>query len=237
MDPTAGAGVLADIKTFEQHRCLGFGVASALTIQTEDTFRRADWLPLTTIIEQAAPLFGQYDVAVVKIGIVENFSVLDSLVRWIIERYAGIRIVWDPVLAASAGFRFVDHIEPARLRQVLRNIYLITPNAPEATQLAGVDNAQEAARVLASYCRVYLKGGHLTENTGTDYLYEATQVTTFAPGIQQAWAKHGSGCILSSAIAARLAWQDTLPQACAHGKEYIERILTSNENLLAYHHV
>lgn len=237
MDPTGGAGVLADIKTCEQHRCLGFGVVSALTVQTEDAFYRADWLPLATIIDQAAPLFEQYDVAVVKIGIIESFSVLDNLVRWITERYAGIRIVWDPVLAASAGFRFVERIEPARLQHVLRNIYLVTPNAPEATQLAGIDNPHEAARALADYCRVYLKGGHLTENTGTDYLYETAQVTPFPPGIHQAWAKHGSGCILLSAIAARLAWHDALPQACAHGKAYIERILTSNENLLAYHHV
>lgn len=237
MDPTGGAGLLADIKTFEQHHCLGFGVVSALTIQTEDTFQRADWLSFTTIVDQAAPLFEQYNVAVVKIGIIENFTVLDNLVRWITERYAGIRIVWDPVLAASAGFRFVERVEPARLQRVLRNVYLATPNAPEARQLAGKDDAQEAARELANYCRVYLKGGHMTETPGTDYLYEAVQVTPFLPGIQGTWAKHGSGCILSSAIAARLAWQDTLPQACARGKEYIERILTSNENLLAYHHV
>ncbi len=237
MDPTGGAGLLADIKTCEQHRCLGFGVVSALTIQTEDTFYRADWLPLEAIIDQAAPLFAQYEVAVVKIGIVENFAVLDNLVRWITEQRAGIRIVWDPVLAASAGFRFVDRVDPAMLQQVLRHIYLITPNAPEARQLAGVDNAQEAACLLASHCRVYLKGGHLTENTGTDYLYEAETVTAFPPGIQRVWPKHGSGCMLSSAIASRLAGGETLMQACVGAKEYIECILSSNENLLAYHHV
>lgn len=237
MDPTGGAGLLADVKTCEQHRCLGFGVVSALTIQTEDTFHRVDWMPLTTIIDQAAPLFSRYTVAVVKIGIVENFAVLDSLVRWIIEQRAGIRIVWDPVLAASAGFRFVDRVDPARLQQLLKHIYLITPNAPEARQLAGVDDAQEAARQLARYCRVYLKGGHLTENTGTDYLYESDTVTTFSPGIHRVWPKHGSGCILSSAMASRLAGGESLTRACTGAKEYIERILISNENLLAYHHV
>ncbi|MBT1710815.1 hydroxymethylpyrimidine/phosphomethylpyrimidine kinase [Fulvivirgaceae bacterium PWU5] len=237
MDPTGGAGLLADVKTCEQHRCLGFGVVSALTVQTEDTFYRADWLPMAAIIDQAAPLFAQYEVAVVKIGIVENFAVLDSLVRWITEQRPGIRIVWDPVLTASAGFRFVDRVDPAVLQQVLQHIYLITPNAPEARQLAGVDNTQEAARHLASDCRVYLKGGHLAENTGTDYLYEAETVTTFSPGIRRVWPKHGSGCILSSAIASRLAEGKTLAQACVGAKEYIERILISNENLLAYHHV
>lgn len=237
MDPTGGAGLLADVKTCEQHRCLCFGVVSALTIQTEDTFHRADWLPLTTIIDQAAPLFAQYDVAVVKIGIIENFALLDSLVRWINQQRTGIRIVWDPVLAASAGFRFVDRVEPEKLQQILRNIYMITPNAMEARQLAGVEDAQEAAHALNRYCRVYLKGGHLTEKTGTDYLYEADQVTIFSPGIQRAWPKHGSGCILSSAITAHLAQGDSLHQACERGKEYIERILNSHENLLAYHHV
>jgi hydroxymethylpyrimidine/phosphomethylpyrimidine kinase len=237
MDPTGGAGVLADIKTYEQHRCLGFGVVSALTVQTEDTFHRADWVPVATIIDQLAPLFDRYTVAIVKIGIVENFAVLDRLVQWIMTRRAGIRIVWDPVLAASAGFRFVDRVEPGRLHPVLQNIYLVTPNAPEARQLAGTDHAQEAARQLAQQGAVYLKGGHLTENTGTDYLYQAGQVTTYLPGTQRVWPKHGSGCILSSAIAAGLAWGESLPQACARGKNYIERILVSNENLLAYHHV
>jgi hydroxymethylpyrimidine/phosphomethylpyrimidine kinase len=237
MDPTGGAGLLADVKTCEQHRCLSFGVVSALTIQTEDTFYRADWLPLAAIIDQAAPLFAQYEVAVVKIGIVENLAVLDGLVRWITEQRPGIRIVWDPVLTASAGFRFVDRVDPATLQQVLQHIYLITPNAPEARQLAGIDDAREAARHLASDCRVYLKGGHLTGNTGTDYLYEADTVTTFSPGVQRVWPKHGSGCILSSAIASRLAGGESLMQACAGAKEYIERILISNENLLAYHHV
>jgi hydroxymethylpyrimidine/phosphomethylpyrimidine kinase len=237
MDPTGGAGLLADIKTFEQHRCLGFGVVSALTVQTEDTFHRADWLSLATIIDQAAPLFAQYTVAVVKIGIVENFAVLDALVRWIVARRPGVRIVWDPVLAASAGYRFVDRVEPQRLQQVLQHIYVVTPNALEVTQLAGVEDIQEAARTLAQYCRVYLKGGHLAQHTGTDYLHEAAQVTTLMPGIQRAWTKHGSGCILASAIASRLAWGDSLPQACARAKVYIEKILTSNEKLLAYHHV
>lgn len=237
MDPTGGAGLLADVKTCEQHRCLGFGVVSALTIQTEDTFYRADWLPLEAIIDQAAPLFSQYTVAVVKIGIVESFAVLDSLVQWINKQRPGIRIIWDPVLAASAGFRFMERVDPAMLQQVLRHIYLITPNAPEARQLAGIDDAQEAAHRLARDCRVYLKGGHLTGNTGTDYVYEAGTVTSLPPGIQRVWPKHGSGCILSSAVASRLAGGESLMQACVGAKGYIERILVSNENLLAYHHV
>ncbi|MES2485794.1 MAG: bifunctional hydroxymethylpyrimidine kinase/phosphomethylpyrimidine kinase, partial [Bacteroidota bacterium] len=78
-DPSGGAGVLADVKTFEQHRCLGFAAVTALTVQTENAFHKTVWQPLQMIIDQIEPLINTYKIEVIKIGIVESPEVLLSL--------------------------------------------------------------------------------------------------------------------------------------------------------------
>lgn len=237
LDPSGGAGLLADIKTFEQLRCLGFGVASALTAQTEDHFLSVDWLPLTAIQTQCAPLLERYPVTVIKIGIMQDLSTLLELINWLQEHNPGIQIVWDPVLAASSGFKLMEPTWNAVLPVLLQKITLLTPNTREAQLLSGLDDAPEAASRLALFCNILLKGGHAETEKGTDQLYTGTTKTAIKPGRQDLPAKHGSGCILSSAIAAQLALGLPLEEACRNAKQYIETALTSNEHLLAYHYV
>ncbi|PUZ29959.1 hydroxymethylpyrimidine/phosphomethylpyrimidine kinase [Chitinophaga costaii] len=224
LDPSGGAGLLADIKTFEQHRCLGFGVATAWTVQTENKFERVHWLSIAQILEQLHPLQDQYRLAAVKIGIVQDLHMLQAIVEALPPQ---VPIVWDPVMAASAGGALLSNINAAILPGILKRLYLVTPNLPESRMLGPLSND----------CKVYLKGGHAETEKGTDFLYDqGVMVQRFAatdilPG------KHGSGCILSSAIAAGLATGLDLPAACRQAKAYIEKILVSNPNLLAYHHV
>lgn len=238
MDPCGGAGVLADIKTLEQQRCLGFAVVSAWTVQTENAFYDVSWLQEEQVKAQLKPLLEQYHIAVVKIGIIQNFRVLLSLLQWLDQQQAGIRIVWDPVLSASAGGMLTDHKQDMILCGLLERVYVVTPNVTEARCLTGINNEQDAAAWLSSYCHVLLKGGHSEQAPGVDSLYQkgASLPLHLNPG-QLSYPKHGSGCILSSAIAARLAWGDSLENACLQAKTYIERILSSNDQLLAYHHV
>ncbi|PSK87993.1 hydroxymethylpyrimidine/phosphomethylpyrimidine kinase [Taibaiella chishuiensis] len=234
LDPSGGAGLLADIKTFEQHRCLGFGVATAITAQTEDRFFGIEWLSPALIWMQCQPLLDRYPVAVVKIGITESLPVLLDLV----DRLQGIRdkvqIIWDPVIRASAGFRFMDPADKTMLVRILQGLSLLTPNTQEASLLSGLEDTGEAALWLAQYCPVLLKGGHAAER-GVDYLFEKGQRTAIDPGQEVLPPKHGSGCVLSSAIAAGLARGHTLPEACRMAKTYTETILNSNDQLLAYH--
>jgi len=234
-DPSGGAGVLADIKTLEQHRCLGLGVLTALTVQTESRFIRADWLPLAKIQEQVQPLLEEYPVRVIKIGIVENLEVLHLIIEAIKTQQNDSIIIWDPVIASSTGFAFHKTIDRDLLTVVLRNVYLVTPNIPEAKILAGMEDNMAAARWLSSHTRILLKGGHNEDQTATDYLWEAGNSTRFDSSTRSDYGKHGSGCILSSAIAANLAGGDDLFTSCAAAKRYIEKILNSNTNLLAYH--
>ena len=95
----------------------------------------------------------------------------------------------------------------------------------------------EAAKEISNYCKVLLKGGHHAEKLGIDHLFTNNTILEFKPSHTNGSAKHGSGCILSAAIAANLALGHSLEETCKLSKHYIETILLSNNTLLAYHHV
>lgn len=234
-DPSGGAGMLADIKTFEQHQCLGMGVVTAWTVQTEHTFQKVEWLSLEKIKEQAKLLLDVYAVAVIKIGIVESLKALLALVVWLKEQVSNICIIWDTVLSASTGFLLTDARNTDLLKSVLNHVFLITPNVQEARLLSGMDDEEAAAKQLAHNCNVLLKGGHSEAFLGTDRLFTAQKETQLLPSKENLYPKHGSGCILSAAITANLAKGVSLASACEKAKAYIETILGSNQNLLAYH--
>lgn len=234
-DPSGGAGVLADVKTFEQHNCLGMAVVSALTVQTENQFISVDWLSAEKIIEQLKPLMENYDCSVVKIGIVKDIDTLIEVVNFICSQDNNIKIIWDTILAASSGFNLIENVDAKKLKELLIHLYLITPNTNEALKLTCSHNESEAANFLSKYCYVLLKGGHSILNKGIDKLFYEDQVIDFKPSSDLFYEKHGSGCILSSAIASNLAQGNDLETACQQAKQYIEKILNSNSKLLAYH--
>ena len=238
LDPSGGAGLLADIKTFEEHKVCGLGICSAQTIQTEDEFISVRWEDENEILKAVGLMLSKYDVKAVKIGIVENIARLKTLVGFIHEKNPAIRIVWDTVIKSSSGFDFwTGEMNEEILKEVLMKLFLITPNYNEAAMLVPSLSAKEAAKALSSYCNVLLKGGHNEGEVGVDYLYSKNKVEILKPIISTASAKHGSGCVMSSAIAANLALGHDLNTSCTKAKQYIERFLTSNNSLLGYHHV
>ncbi|WP_118974193.1 hydroxymethylpyrimidine/phosphomethylpyrimidine kinase [Taibaiella koreensis] len=234
-DPSGGAGVLADIKAFEQHRCLGMAAVTAWTVQTEDKFFQ--WTPMTAeqILSQVEPLLEQYAIQWVKIGLCPGPELLLTLLRRLKERFPQLRIIWDPVLSASAGFSFVTAIQESLLATIAAHIYLVTPNVPEAMLLSGAADEMKAGEGLARYTNVLLKGGHSESVRGTDRLWTEGRQVALPPGTRIVYNKHGSGCILSAAITANLAHGLTLEHACREGKKYVEQVLRSNTQLLAYH--
>jgi hydroxymethylpyrimidine/phosphomethylpyrimidine kinase len=233
-DPCGGAGVLADIKTFEQHQCLGMAVITAITSQVEDRFHSVDWLDTADILAQLRSLTDRYPIAFAKIGIAENGEMLQQIVTFLRSR--DVTVTWDTILAATAGFRFFSGTSDRQLADILRNIRLITPNVFEARLLTGLNNETESAERLAGYCSVLLKGGHSAADKGTDYLYHNGELTQIRAKLgRELPPKHGSGCVLSAAITANLALGHDLETACRRAKDYTETILNSNSNLLAYH--
>ena len=238
LDPSGGAGLLADIKTFEEHDVYGLGICSAQTIQTEDEFISVRWEDENEILKAVGLMLLKYDVKAVKIGIVENIVRLKALVGFIHEKNPNIKIVWDTVIKSSSGFDFwTGGMNEEILKDILMKVFLITPNYNEAGMLVPYYTPKEAAKTLSSYCNVLLKGGHNEGEVGFDYLYTNNEVEILKPKVSTASAKHGSGCVMSSAITANLALGYDLHTSCIKSKQYIERFLTSNNTLLGYHHV
>ena len=234
-DPSGGAGILADIKAFEQHDVYGFGVCSALTVQSDTEFLKVQWLPAQEIIEQLEPLLSKFKISVCKIGIVQSMDVLLEVILYLKRLQPHIQIILDPVLKASAGFAFHDALQLQQLNGVLQEITLATPNYNEIQQLNPDSPPTDAAKKMAKHCAILLKGGHNPEALGTDYLFEQNLCTPLEPSVSAVSPKHGSGCVLSAAIAANLALGYTLPEACRRGKRYTESFLNSNQTLLGYH--
>lgn len=236
-DPSGGAGILADIKTFEANNVCGMGAISALTFQNDKEFDSLKWIETEDIIKQVLILKKRFDFSVVKIGLIKNLDTLGYLISTLNSQVSSLKFVWDPIIKASAGFEFHKNFEKKKLFSVLKNCYLITPNTDEIKFLTGIDNPKQGAKELSNYCNVLLKGGHNMEEPGVDYLFTENTIEKITPIKKNIFPKHGSGCILSSGIAANLALGNDLITSCRNAKMYVERYLSSSTSLLGVHHV
>lgn len=237
MDPSAGAGLLADIKTFEQHRVYGLGICTAQTLQTDNQFFSIRWEETDDILEAIEKMLLNYKVKAIKIGIVKNICALDQIVSLINIIDSNIKIIVDPVIKSSTGFSFWNKIDQAVLLDLLSKIFLVTPNYHEVLQLFPSPDAKKSAKQLSNYCNVLLKGGHNKEEAGVDYLYTQNRVEKMIAETENIFPKHGSGCVLSAAITANIALGNDLAVSSKKAKKYIEQFLSSNEILLGNHYV
>ena len=237
-DPCGGAGILADIKTFEQLKVYGLGINTAQTVQTENDFISIRWEAENDILKALGTMLAHYDVKAIKIGIVENIDTLNRIVAFIHQKDAAIKIIIDTVIKSSSGFNFWnENTNETLLFDIMSKSFLITPNYNEVLQLMPAVNSKDAAQKLAAWCNVLLKGGHNREDIGVDYLYTKNDIRKLVASTTAISAKHGSGCVLSAAITANLALGFDLVTSCTNAKRYIEQFLASNNTLLGYHHV
>jgi hydroxymethylpyrimidine/phosphomethylpyrimidine kinase len=237
-DPSAGAGVLADIKTFEQHRVYGFAINNGNTIQTENEFFEMRWTDLAFVLKSLEKLFANYTIKAVKIGIIPSLEYLKQIIFTLKKLSPETKIVWDTILKSSTEFNFLSIEDQNTLFEILKKIDLITPNYKEISQLSIKEvDAKTAAFQLSKYCPVLLKGGHNPDEIGIDSLYIQNNICKFLPKTNKCYEKHGSGCVLSSAITANLALGQNLKAACENAKIYTENYLLSNLTKLGFHHV
>jgi len=232
-DPSAGAGVLADIKTFENNGVYGFGVATAMTWQNDVEFEKVEWLDYYKIIQQISILLRRFDIKYIKIGLIKNIHVLHELVDFLHQRIKDPVIVYDPVMKASAGFIF--HEGDHDFTDILHNVYCITPNIPEAEKLFGVEHLHDKLLQESSYVNIFLKGGHANDPLSSDTIFTKQRAYTFSNLRLPKGEKHGSGCVLSSALTAQLALGHNIITAAKNSNCYTYDFLASNETLLGYH--
>ncbi len=235
-DPSSGAGLTSDIKTFEAHGLYGLSVCTAITVQNDTTFKSCKWIDLELILDQINILFDRFTIPVVKIGIIENWEVLYKLTQFLKEKNTDIKIILDPVLTTSSGFNFHDSNTDSLFEKALENCYLITPNYIEIEKLYPSKSIIETIEFISSKTNLYLKGGHRTDKKGLDVLYynKIVQVN-IEPENLTVFPKHGSGCVLSSSIASNIALELPLEDACRLSKRYIEHFLSTNKTLLGTH--
>ncbi|MGQ4877751.1 bifunctional hydroxymethylpyrimidine kinase/phosphomethylpyrimidine kinase [Billgrantia sp. LNSP4103-1] len=238
-DPSGGAGIQADLKTFSALGAYGTSVITALTAQNTRGVRGVHAVPVEFIRLQLDTLLDDVTIDAVKIGMVASREVAETL-RDALQARRPRWIVLDPVMVAKSGDILVDDVGIAAVREVLVPLAdLITPNLPEAAVLlrcsepASRDEMLAMAPDLAALGAgaVLLKGGHLRDECCPDLLTESSD-PHWVEGTRIGTSNlHGTGCSLSSAIAARLAQGDTLPQAVSAAKQWLEGALVESRRL------
>ena len=237
-DPSGGAGILADIKTFEQNKVQSMGVVTGLTFQNDSEFDGVKWVETDEIIKQIEILTRKIKFQFIKIGLIKDLTTLEALIRNSKFEILNSKFIWDPILKASAGFEIHKGFKKEEVLSILKNIYLLTANIDEIRILTGENDEMKAAKELSKYCNVFLKGGHNKEKQGKDYLFTTDgKIFPYKPKKISSIGKHGSGCVLSSAITANLANGLSLQRSCLKAKDYVTKFLMSNKILLGYHKI
>ncbi|MBC7469198.1 MAG: bifunctional hydroxymethylpyrimidine kinase/phosphomethylpyrimidine kinase [Ramlibacter sp.] len=232
-DSGGGAGIQADLKTFAALGCYGMTAITALTAQNTLGVRAIHPVPPAMLREQIDAVIEDIGVDAVKIGMLHAAEIVRTVAA-AIDRHALHKVVLDPVMMSTSGAKLIDDDAQAVLvRELFRRAALVTPNLDEAGLLVGRTLASEADMEAAARAMlgmgapaVLLKGGHLAGDTVSDLLLarDAQPHWMRAPRIATA-NTHGTGCTLSSAIAAHLALGAELRQAVELARAYVRGAL------------
>lgn len=231
-DPSGGAGIQADLKTFSALGVYGATAITAVTVQNTQSVKYVHKLPPQVVYDQIAAVMEDVTVDAVKIGMVNDAETLDAIVR-ALTAYKPKFLVVDPVMVSTSGCALMQPDALAIMKErLLPMADLVTPNLPEAWTLAGTDTSvDDAAQAILrlGVKALLIKGGHAEGNTKTDYLYiykgEGVKRVEFTAETIDTPNTHGTGCTLSSAIAALLACGNGLEDAVRQAKEYLTEAL------------
>lgn len=236
-DPSSGAGVSADVRTANDIGVYALGVNTANTVQNQYEFYNVQWIDIDLIKRQIDAIASQNDVYFIKIGIVESFEVLYEICCYINQKIPYAKICWDTILSSSSGFVFHDNTKRALLEAILNKVYLITPNYDEAISLFNKDISKEHLSYLSKKYEVniLLKGGHCSEydTVSTDILFSGNDIESFTV-LRSDEKKHGTGCMLSTAIVSYMAKGLSISEAIRFGQIYVARKINENKGLLFF---
>jgi hydroxymethylpyrimidine/phosphomethylpyrimidine kinase len=238
-DSSGGAGIQADLKTFAAFGVYGASAITALTAQNTRGVSGIHLVPADFVTAQIDAVFSDLAVKAVKIGMVAQVATIDAIVAGL-TRWSPKHIVLDPVMVATSGDRLLatDAVEALRTKLIPR-ASLITPNLPEAAALLDEPVAlSEAAiesqgkRLLAMGCQaVLIKGGHGQGTESIDYLIGGNGIIALAAPRIATRNTHGTGCSLSSAIAAGLAKGEEMETAVRNAKVWVSAAIAAADRL------
>lgn len=232
-DSSGGAGIQADLKTFAALGCYGMTAITALTAQNTCGVRAIHGVPPQMLSDQIDAVVDDIGVDAVKIGMLHSPQIVHAVAA-AIDRHALTNVVFDPVMVATSGAALIDRTAmDVLVDELFHRVAVITPNLDEAALLVGrpiasVDDMELAAQtLLARGARaVLLKGGHLASETVVDLLLtgRGERLALSAPRLHSA-NTHGTGCTLSSAMAAYLARGATLAAAVDAARRFVRGAL------------
>jgi hydroxymethylpyrimidine/phosphomethylpyrimidine kinase len=242
-DPSGGAGIQADLKTFAALGVYGASVLTALTAQNTQAVTAIHDVPADFIAAQIDAVFADLAIGAVKIGMLSRAATVAAVAAGL-DRHRAKNIVLDPVMIASSGARLLapDAVDLLR-RELIARALLVTPNLAEVAALAGASlarNEQEmeaqAREILALGARnVLIKGGHGAGDDSVDLLIGQDEIVRLSAKRIVTKNTHGTGCTLSSAIAAGLAKGLDLVEAVRQAKTYVTAAITAADQLKVGH--
>jgi hydroxymethylpyrimidine kinase/phosphomethylpyrimidine kinase len=228
-DPSGGAGIVADIKTFTSFGCFATAAVTSLTFQNTRGVFGAAHQSAEAVRAQVLPVVEDFRVACMKTGMLPTREVIAEVARLVRETALPDPVV-DPVVRSTSGYDLIDDEALTALKaELLPLARVVTPNIPEAERIAGIERIEDeegmrrAARAIRELGAraVLLKGGHLKGGEAIDVLDDDGRVSVFrAPRIESS-ATHGTGCTLAAAIAACLARGMSLEDSTATAKRFV----------------
>ncbi len=238
-DPSGGAGIQADLKAISANGAYAMAALTALTAQNTQGVSGVFLVPSAFVTQQIHAIFDDIRVDAVKIGMIANAEIAEAVAE-ALEGHRDLVIILDPVMIAKGGASLLPEDAIATLRdRLLPRATLLTPNLPEAAHLLGTTPATTRAEMAEqgrALCAlgldaVLMKGGHLGGDDCPDCLLNADGPHWFEGRRIETKNTHGTGCTLSSALAAQLAKGLSLTEAVAAAKSYVARAIAGSDTL------
>lgn len=235
-DPSGGAGLQADLKTFHQHGVYGMSVVTLLTVQNTRGVSEVHVLDPAFVVDQWRAVVDDIVPAAAKTGALGSAAVIEAIGRELTDQ--PFPLVVDPVMISKHGDPLLEPDARRALRtHLLPHAYLVTPNLHEAGALADMDVRDRAAMEVAAEriarqgaANVLVKGGGLADQC-IDVLYTGGTTRAFVADRLTGRGTHGTGCVLSAAIVARLACGEELASAVEQAKAFVTRAIDSGPGL------
>jgi hydroxymethylpyrimidine/phosphomethylpyrimidine kinase len=249
LDPSGGAGIIADIKTFSAFGCFAAAAVASVTFQNTQGVFGAVHQTAESVRAQVEPVIDDYEIAALKTGMLPTREIIAEVARLIKDNDLKPLVV-DPVVRSTSGFDLIDDAALAAVKEQLFPLaVLITPNIPEAERISGItirtrSDVAEAADIMRSLGagNVLIKGGHFIDvedppgrGAGprvSDFLFIGERdMTVFEADLIDTTSTHGTGCVLAAAITANLALKHDLKTAVKIAKEFVTQAISSAPGL------
>lgn len=235
-DSSGGAGIVRDIETLAAFGVKASVAVTAVTVQTHHGVQHIDAVPAERVAQQMRAALTANQVDAIKVGMLATAATIEAVAS-VLSDHPAIPAVLDPVLASTSGGTLLAPDAKAPLHQLFRQCTVITPNLPELSQLAAFDGTRPAANavdqaqhlIIAGATAVFVKGGHGDGLESVDMLVQTGCAVQHFAAPRLAVSMRGTGCMLGSAIAARLASGDDLARAVAEAKAFVYRRLTEQQ--------